>query len=142
SVSSVIVKDSAAQKINYNTEISWEEARTLLHEQRPEYLDARQYIPETPMTAVSQSVVEYAIKSFTPGRSLFESVHDLMQRIHKDFEFKPGFTTVATSLDTVMQERKGVCQDFAHLAIACIRSVGLAARYVSGYIETLPPPGK
>ena len=65
-----------------------------------------------------------------------------MNRIHKDFEFKPGFTTIATPLITVMKLRKGVCQDFAHLAIACMRSMGLASRYVSGYIETLPPPGK
>jgi transglutaminase-like putative cysteine protease len=141
-VSSVIVKDNAGPKTVYNDEISWEEVRSLLHEQKPEYLDARQYIPETAMTAASESIMQYAFQSFTPGRSLFEAVHDLMQRINKDFEFKPGFTTIATPLETVMQQRKGVCQDFAHLAIACIRSVGLAARYVSGYIETLAPPGK
>ena len=65
-----------------------------------------------------------------------------MQRIHKDFEFKPGFTTVTTPLTVVMQQRKGVCQDFAHLAIGCLRSMGLAARYVSGYISTTAPAGR
>jgi transglutaminase-like putative cysteine protease len=65
-----------------------------------------------------------------------------MQRIHRDFIFDPEFTTLATPLATVLEHRRGVCQDFAHLAIGCLRSQGLAARYVSGYIETLPPPGK
>ena len=72
---------------------------------------------------------------------MFEAVHDLMQRIHADFIYKSGFTTIATPLAEVMKARKGVCQDFAHLAIACIRSVGLPARYVSGYIETISPQG-
>ena len=65
-----------------------------------------------------------------------------MQRIYTDFEFDPEFTNVATPIHEVMKERKGVCQDFAQIAIACLRSVGLAAKYVSGYIETIPPPGK
>jgi transglutaminase-like putative cysteine protease len=65
-----------------------------------------------------------------------------MQRIHNDFIFDPEFTTLSTPVQTVLEHRRGVCQDFAHLAIGCIRSYGLAARYVSGYIETLPPPGK
>jgi transglutaminase-like putative cysteine protease len=141
-VTSVIVKDNAAPKANYNNEISWEEVRSLLREQKPEFLDARQYIPETAMTAVTPPITSYALQSFTAGKSLFDVVNDLMQRINKDFEFKPGFTTIATPLDTVMQQRKGVCQDFAHLAVACMRSMGLPARYVSGYIETLAPPGK
>jgi transglutaminase-like putative cysteine protease len=65
-----------------------------------------------------------------------------MDRIFNDFTFKPGFTTVSTPLSEVLKHRRGVCQDFAHLAIGCLRSLGLAARYVSGYIETLPPPGQ
>ena len=72
---------------------------------------------------------------------MFDATKELMQRIYHDFKFKPGFTTVATPLAEVMKERKGVCQDFAHFAIACLRSIGLPARYVSGYIETTPPPG-
>ena len=66
----------------------------------------------------------------------------LMRRIYHDFTYDPEFTTIATPLSEVLEHKRGVCQDFAHLAIACIRSMGLAARYVSGYIETLPPPGK
>ena len=64
-----------------------------------------------------------------------------MESIHRDFVYDPGFSTVATPLAVVFEHRRGVCQDFAHLALACLRSQGLAARYVSGYLETLPPPG-
>ena len=65
-----------------------------------------------------------------------------MQRIFTDFKFVSGFTNVSTPLSVVMEEKKGVCQDFAQIAIACLRSIGLPGRYISGYIETLPPPGK
>jgi transglutaminase-like putative cysteine protease len=104
-------------------------------------VDIKQYSFETPMTAWNEDVLKYALKSFIPGRSVFEAAEDLMRRICEDFEYKPGHTTIATPLSVVMQERKGVCQDFAHLAIACLRSIGLPARYVSGYIETLSPDG-
>jgi transglutaminase-like putative cysteine protease len=104
-------------------------------------VDIRQYIFETNMTAWDQVIAEYARTSFTPGRSVFEATEELTGRIYKDFEYKPGHTTIATPLSDVMKQRKGVCQDFAHLAIACLRSLGLPARYVSGYIETLSPDG-
>jgi transglutaminase-like putative cysteine protease len=93
------------------------------------------------MTASNREIADYAMQSFRPGRSAMEAAEELMHRIYTDFEFKPGFTTIATPLSTVMQQRKGVCQDFAHLAIACVRSAGLPARYVSGYIETISPEG-
>lgn len=100
-----------------------------------------QFIFETPMTAVSSDISDYARVSFQPGRSVLEATTDLMRRIYNDFDFTPGFTTISTPLAVVMRERKGVCQDFAHLGIACVRSMGLPARYVSGYIETISPPG-
>jgi transglutaminase-like putative cysteine protease len=71
-----------------------------------------------------------------------DAVGELTARIFDDFVYDPGFTTVATPLADVLLHRRGVCQDFAHLAIGCLRSVGLAARYVSGYLETAPPPGE
>jgi transglutaminase-like putative cysteine protease len=142
-VSSFIEKEHVDTKAGGVTnDIRWEDAKKRLQENRADHFDARQYRLETSMTTASPDIIAYARQSFTPGRILFEAVSDLMQRIHKDFEFKPGFTTITTPLATVMQQRKGVCQDFAHLAIACVRSAGLAARYVSGYVETLPPPGK
>lgn len=129
-------------KLNLYAHTSWEDAKLQLMEPGIENFDARQYITETEITAATKEILQYALKSFTPGRSIFEAGKDLMQRIFQEFEFKAGFTTVSTPLNEVMQQRRGVCQDFAHLAIACIRAVGLPARYVSGYIETLPPKGK
>jgi transglutaminase-like putative cysteine protease len=103
--------------------------------------EIRQFIFDTPMTAWDEEIYRYARVSFQPGRPVLEAAGDLMRRIYTDFEFTPGFTTISTPVAVVMEERKGVCQDFAHLAIACIRSVGLPARYVSGYIETVSPEG-
>jgi len=87
-------------------------------------------------------IKEYASISFRKNRSVFEASNELMKRIFTDFKFDPSFSTVATPINEVMKAKKGVCQDFAQVAIACLRAVGLPARYVSGYIETLPPPGK
>jgi transglutaminase-like putative cysteine protease len=79
---------------------------------------------------------------FTPGRPVGEAVRALVSRIHDEFAYRPGVTSVTTPLRDVLIRREGVCQDFAHLAVACLRCVGLPARYVSGYLETQPPPGK
>ena len=76
-----------------------------------------------------------------PGRPVVEAIAELTERIFNDFVYDPGFTTVTTPLEEVLAFRRGVCQDFAHLAIGCFRSMGLAARYVSGYLETAPPEG-
>lgn len=129
------------QSIESYGKIAWEEARMQLYQPRLDYIDARQYVPETAATTFESGITSYAMVSFTPGRPIYEAIYDLMERIYKEFQFKPGFTTVATPISEVMKQRKGVCQDFAHVGIACLRSVGLPARYVSGYIETLPPPG-
>ena len=94
----------------------------------------------TPIRASAELAV-YAHPSFPAGRPLLEAVTDLTRRIHEDFTFDPKATTVATPLTEVFKSRRGVCQDFAQLEIACLRSLGLAAHYVSGYLETVPPPG-
>jgi transglutaminase-like putative cysteine protease len=104
-------------------------------------VEIKQYVFETPMTLWDEEIVSYALESFKSGRPVFEAAEELTKRIYRDFEYRPGYTTIATPLSVVMQERKGVCQDFAHLAIACLRSVGLPARYISGYIETISPAG-
>ncbi|HEV3222996.1 MAG TPA: transglutaminase family protein [Puia sp.] len=104
-------------------------------------MDIKQYLFSTPMTEWNEGILQYALQSYRNGKSVFEATKDLTSRIYNDFEYKPGHTTIATPLSVVMKERKGVCQDFAHLAIACLRSVGLPARYVSGYIETISPEG-
>ena len=107
-----------------------------------ELLEARQYLLDSPMVIVTPDLENYAQKSFHPDRPLVDVVSDLMGRIHKDFTYDPTFTTIATPLSEVLSFRRGVCQDFAHLAIGCLRAYGIAARYISGYVVTLPELGK
>src|SRR5882762_1683998 len=107
-----------------------------------ERLDACQFVLDSPLVTSSEQLAEYATPSFPPGRPLLASVVDLSSRIHRDFEFLPGVTEVKTTIEEVFARRAGVCQDFAHVAIGCLRSLGLAARYVSGYLETRPAPGR
>jgi transglutaminase-like putative cysteine protease len=91
---------------------------------------------------ITDEVREYAAPSFEPGRPLVEVLGDLTSRIYTDFTYRSGSTTVSTGVNEVLMAREGVCQDFARLAIACLRANGLAASYVSGYLATYPPPGK
>lgn len=95
----------------------------------------------SPMVDVTEEVRAYAVQSFVPGRSLTEVIVDLAGRIYRDFTFSSDATSVNTRLPEILERRVGVCQHFTHLLIGCARSMGLAARYVSGYIETRPPPG-
>ena len=95
----------------------------------------------TPLVPLSEGARLYASASFARGRPWLEALTELMGRIHDDFEFEPGATTVSTSVDEVLHQKRGVCQDFAHLMLACLRGHGLPARYVSGYLLTDPPPG-
>jgi transglutaminase-like putative cysteine protease len=107
-----------------------------------ELLDARQYVLDSPMVVTSTELKHYAQNSFLPNRPLVDAVQDLMQRIFTDFTYDPSFTTIAMPLSAVLAHKRGVCQDFAHLAIACLRAYGIAARYISGYIETITEPGQ
>lgn len=84
----------------------------------------------------------YAAQSLVPGRPVGEAVTELMHRVHADFAYRKGATSVTSRIDDVFAQRAGVCQDFAHLTLACLRSHGLAVRYVSGYLATTPPPGR
>jgi transglutaminase-like putative cysteine protease len=128
-------------KANYPGQ-SWEIVKQMLLNSTGEFMAEKQFTHPTQITAATAEIKKYAELYFPPGKSLFEAVYDLIKRIHSDFKFTPGFTTVSTPLSVVMKERKGVCQDFAHFAISCIHSMGLPARYVSGYLETLAPAGK
>jgi transglutaminase-like putative cysteine protease len=91
---------------------------------------------------ITPEVTAYAAESLTPGRPLLEAVRELNTRIYTDFTYRSGSTTVSTKVADVFAARAGVCQDFARIAVACLRSHGLAARYVSGYLATDPPPGR
>ena len=126
-----------------NDTMTWEEACMQIHQSlQPAYLEARQFTAEAGIVQFAPEVVQYARSSFAPKRPLVQVANDLMERIFSDFKFTAGFTTISTPLAVVLKEKKGVCQDFAHLMIACLRCMGMAARYVSGYIETIPPEGQ
>jgi transglutaminase-like putative cysteine protease len=116
---------------------AWEAAANRAH--LP--LEAVECLFDSPSIRTSPELAAYASPSFTPGRSLVAAVADLTRRIFEDFTFDPRATTITTPLSEVFALKRGVCQDFARLEIGCLRSMGLAAHYVSGYLETLPPPG-
>jgi transglutaminase-like putative cysteine protease len=122
---------------------SWESVRDLC--QGDAYAvcgEACEYYYPSALVPVRPEFHEYAAEAFGPSRPILEAGIDLMARIHRDFKFDPQATTVATPVEQVLRQRRGVCQDFAQLQIACFRSMGLSARYVSGYLETAPPPGQ
>ena len=105
-------------------------------------IEAREFIHPSPHIKRNPDFAAYAQLSFTEERPVLEAVLDLTARIYREFKFDKKATTIATPLDEVLKTRRGVCQDFAQLEIACLRSMGIPARYVSGYLETDPPPGK
>lgn len=103
---------------------------------------ARELILNSPMVQQHADLADYAAPSFSEDRPFLSAVMDLNQRIFTDFSYDPQFSDVATPLADVLKHKRGVCQDFSHLAIGCLRSLGYPARYVSGYLETLPAPGQ
>jgi len=121
----------------------WEEAvKSLPWDRTPEGIEAYQFVFESPRVRPNPEFALYAAQSFTPGRPVAEALRDLTARIHTDFRFDSKATNVRTPPEEVFRKRRGVCQDFAHLQIACLRSLNLAARYVSGYLRTYAPPGR
>lgn len=121
----------------------WEEvAATLPNRYDRASLDAYQFVFESSRIRPSPQLASYALKSFTAGRQFLEALLDLNTRIYTDFRFDAKATNVKTSTEEVFRKRCGVCQDFAHLEIACLRSLNLPGRYVSGYLRTYPPPGR
>ena len=121
--------------------IAWEEVVRLLPNDRSMAgLEAYQFTFESPRIKLRSEFASYALKSFV-HHSLLDGLLDLTARIHRDFSFDKKVTNVRTTVDEVFEKRRGVCQDFAHIQIACLRSLGLPCRYVSGYLRTYPPPG-
>ena len=103
---------------------------------------AREFLLPSRRVGFGDGVAAFAAGTFVPGRPVGEAVRALVSRIHAEFTYRPGVTSVTTPLRDVLVRREGVCQDFAHLTVACLRHAGLPARYVSGYLETRPPPGQ
>ena len=123
--------------------LAWESVRNLCRTDLSEpVLDASEFTFASPLVPLEPAFRSYAVESFPAGRPILDAVLALSARIHGEFQFDATATTVSTPLTQVLEHRRGVCQDFAHLMIACLRSLGLPARYVSGYLETLPPPGQ
>jgi len=121
----------------------WEEVRRCLRTDRgAATVDAYQFTFDSPYVKLDPGLYEYALPSFPAGRPVLEAVLDLTHRIYTEFTFDSTATTIATPLTEVLRLKRGVCQDFAHFGIGCLRSFGLAARYVSGYLQTMPPPGQ
>ena len=124
-------------------DLSWEQVRNAVRQARTaDALEAARLVEPTLLVPLSDAVRHYAAPAFAPGTGWLSAVTQLMQRIHADFEFVAGVTTVSTSVDEVLTARHGVCQDFTHLMLAALREFGLAARYVSGYLLTDPPAGE
>jgi transglutaminase-like putative cysteine protease len=138
---SLVTVDGAAAWPEHS--MAWNEAAgSLPGELQPASLDAFQFVFESPRIRRHPEFAAYASASFPPGRPLAEALLDFTARIHRDFRYDSKATDVRTPPEKVLRERKGVCQDFAHLQIACLRSLNLPARYVSGYLRTNPPPGR
>ena len=122
--------------------ISCDDARKKFQMDHALKIEVLQYQLPSQFIQWDEEIIAFAQSCLLPEISLFEGILNLIKKIYTEFQFKSGSTNINTPLKTVLKERKGVCQDFSHLAIASLRSVGIPARYVSGYIETLPPKGK
>jgi transglutaminase-like putative cysteine protease len=136
----------ARPALNVQDSPAWEAACSALRYSgqplAPGVLDAARFRFESPYVHLKQVFADFAAECFSPGRPLLAAVDGLMLKIFSEFSFDAAATQVATPLLQVLEERRGVCQDFAHLMLACLRSLGLSARYISGYLLTQPPPGQ
>jgi transglutaminase-like putative cysteine protease len=122
---------------------SWEAVGDLLRRDlHRDVLQATQMRFASPLVPLSTELRQYAVPSFPAGRPILLGVADLMSRLHQDFKYDPSATTPTTPLATIMATRRGVCQDFSHVMLGCLRAIGLGARYTSGYLRTRPPPGQ
>jgi transglutaminase-like putative cysteine protease len=141
----VDVEVRAAPEIVAADSDAWEKVRAaLMYSGRPlseELLDACRYRMESSYVKVKQLFTDYGADCFAPGGPLLVAAESLMHKVYREFKYAPGSTNIRTSAAEAFKARRGVCQDFAHIMLACLRSRGLAARYVSGYLRTLPPPG-
>lgn len=132
--------------LDFNQSACWSDTQSALtysaKRVSADILEACRYRFESPYVHLKQSFVDFSASCFPPGRPLLLCAQALMEKIFSEFTFDDEATQVATPLVEVLETRRGVCQDFAHLMLACLRSRGLAARYISGYLLTQPPPGQ
>lgn len=135
---SVTCRKPAAQ-----TDVAWEQIRDDVRQRRDDqWLTVYEFCCDSPRIEANREFAEYGRHAFPPGGGLISALRALTAQIHRDFRYLAGVTHVNTKTEEAFRLRAGVCQDFAHVQIACLRSLGLPARYVSGYLRTEPPPGK
>ena len=139
----VAVEVDAPRDVTDTQSAAWEGVRdALTYSGQPMTaadLDACRFRMESSYVRIKQMFSDYAADCFAPGRPLLAGAESLMHKMHRDFSYEPGTTDISTSAIEAFAARRGVCQDFAHIMLACLRSRGLAARYVSGYLRTTPP---
>lgn len=141
--SASVVQMSPKPTEHLETTPAWEAVVGRLRaDRRRDVLDAYELSFGSELARPSPALRAYAMDSFEPGTPILVAVRDLTRRIHADFAYDPGATDVSTPIEQVLARRRGVCQDFAHVMLGCLRAMGLACRYVSGYILTRPPSGK
>jgi transglutaminase-like putative cysteine protease len=134
-----IVDLRGAEPIHPGLTPAWEQMREAVRRaETAASFEALQFVFESPRIAIGPELAAYAASCFPPGRPIVEAALDLCRRIHCEFQYNQGATTIATPVAEVLSSRQGVCQDFAHVMIACLRSLGLPARYVSGYLRSGP----
>jgi transglutaminase-like putative cysteine protease len=124
-------------------DVAWESVRDAFHYRAAtQWDDAQEFVFASPFVQPHDEFLNYARMSFTPGRSLLQASQELMSRIHRDFAYTSASTSIHTPALQAFHQRQGVCQDFAHILLCCLRSLGLAGRYISGYLLTQPPEGQ
>lgn len=142
-VSEARVVVDPATKLTAEDDVPWEDVRAALEEAaEPSVRDAAHFLFDSPLTTSRADLAGFAAQSFVSGCGILTAAADLTNRIHRDFRYDTMVTDAATPVDRVFEIRAGVCQDLAHVAVAALRAIGLAARYVSGYLLTAPPPGQ
>lgn len=142
-VAESVIEVTAAKAHTPRESYPWETTGAFMRSDlSPRGLEACEFAFPSPLVPVHRDLLSFAKKCFPPGRPMLEAVLDLNHRIFTEFKYLPQSTTVSTPVLEVLSTRRGVCQDFAHLMIGCLRSLGLSARYVSGYLMTVPPPGQ
>lgn len=138
----VRIENRANADLAFSSPVMWKDVAGMVYSSSDHLHEIVQYMLPSQHIPYSETIRDFARECFPEDATLWSVCNGLMQKIHRSITFTPGFTTVNTPVESVVKQRKGVCQDFAHLMISCLRNFGLPARYVSGYIETVPPSGK
>jgi transglutaminase-like putative cysteine protease len=138
-----VIETTPPPPTDFQKSTPWDQLDDVLYQhQSPIDLDVVQFRCASRVTTATTEIADYAFQSFPAGCPVLEGAWDLTKRVYSDFTFDPEATDISTPITQVFRQRRGVCQDFAHLTLACLRALRIPARYISGYILTRPPPGQ